>query len=343
MNFASGLFLLATVSIFAQDNLQPSVSNAKFESRAVTGDLNGALRVTAPTWFAYAIKTPRGEHNSCCYENDRPGCYLEGHVSQTSVLSSKGSPVQLEGSDHEFILLRVENSRIGKIRVLSSECSVDAGGLPFVWLTGVSTESSLRLLESLVSSVNEEHVMDGAVMAIAQHDSPKTDDLLATFVQPDRPVKLREKTVFWIGSSRGERGVTLLKNVIAHDQSEQVRDKTVFALSINKQPEALETLIATARQDPSSHVRGQALFWLGQKAGKRSAAAIQNAIENDPDTDVRKKAVFALSQMPKDESIPKLIEIAKTQRNPEVRKQAFFWLGQSNDPRALEFFAQVLK
>jgi hypothetical protein len=34
--------------------------------------------------------------------------------------------------------------------------------------------------------------------------------------------------------------------------------------------------------------------------------------------------------------------VAKTNRNPEVRKQAMFWLGQSNDPRALDFFEQVL-
>ena len=70
--------------------------------------------------------------------------------------------------------------------------------------------------------------------------------------------------------------------------------------------------------------------------------AIAGAIENDPDTDVKKKAVFALSQMPKDEGVPKLIEVAKTNHNREVRKQAMFWLGQSNDPRALEFFEQVL-
>ena len=70
--------------------------------------------------------------------------------------------------------------------------------------------------------------------------------------------------------------------------------------------------------------------------------AITGAIENDPDTEVKKKAVFALSQMPKDEGVPKLIEVAKTNHNPEVRKQAMFWLGQSNDPRALDFFEQVL-
>ena len=66
------------------------------------------------------------------------------------------------------------------------------------------------------------------------------------------------------------------------------------------------------------------------------------AIENDPETDVKKKAVFALSQLPKDEGIPKLVHVARANRNREVRQDAMFWLGQSNDPRALAFFEEVL-
>ncbi len=57
---------------------------------------------------------------------------------------------------------------------------------------------------------------------------------------------------------------------------------------------------------------------------------------------MKKRAVFALSQLPKDEGIPLLIKVAKTNQNPAVRKQAMFWLGQSKDPRALDFFADVL-
>ena len=56
-----------------------------------------------------------------------------------------------------------------------------------------------------------------------------------------------------------------------------------------------------------------------------------------------RRAVFALSQLPKAEGVPLLIDVAKKNSNPVVRKQAIFWLGQSRDPRAIEFFAQILK
>ncbi len=337
------ILLVAATGLLAQTAQQPSVSNAKFETRAFSGDLSSAFRVSdGPTWFGYAVQTMRSDRNSCCFDDGRQsGCALEGgeyHYSRARLTA----PVQLEGTNTIAVLFRVENNQVEKIRLFSLSCPLDAGGRRFVWLTGVPAEASLSYLGYLAKNDGASEVQDGAVFAISQHDTPRADDLLQQLTRSTEPVQVREKVAFWLGASRGERGVQILKNIVAHDQSEQVRDKAVFALSISKQPDATETLIEIAKRDPSPHVRSQALFWLGQKAGTTAAAAIQNAIENDPDTEVKKKAVFAMSQLPKDEAIPKLIEIARTQRDPAVRKQAFFWLGQSNDPRALAFFEQVL-
>ena len=77
-------------------------------------------------------------------------------------------------------------------------------------------------------------------------------------------------------------------------------------------------------------------------AGDKAIGTITDAIANDPETDVKRRAVFALSQLPKDEGVPRLIEVARTNGNAAVRKQAMFWLGQSNDPRALKFFEEIL-
>jgi HEAT repeat protein len=84
------------------------------------------------------------------------------------------------------------------------------------------------------------------------------------------------------------------------------------------------------------------LFWLAQRAGEEAVGAISDAIANDPETDLKRRAVFALSQLPKSEGVPLLIQIARTNANPVVRKQAMFWLGQSRDPRALQFFQEIL-
>jgi len=57
---------------------------------------------------------------------------------------------------------------------------------------------------------------------------------------------------------------------------------------------------------------------------------------------VRETAVFALSQRPRDEGVPALIRIVKENRDPDLRRKAIFWLGQSDDPRAIALFEELL-
>jgi hypothetical protein len=336
------LLFLAASAAFARSP-QPRVTNARFATQPFSGNLAAQIQSDAPSWFGYAITATVGEHQNCCWNGASAcGCNLENGPSVRVQGSASASPVQLEDSSAVAVLFRSSNKQIDKLQVYSLSCPLDAGGLPFVWIANVPATASLAYLPTLVRTVAPDHVMDGAILALAQHDNPQADVVLEQLTQPSEAERIREKAIFWLGAARGARAVVILKNILAQDSAERIRDKAVFALSINKQPEALPSLIHTAKSDPSPHVRSQALFWLSQKAGKESASTIVDAIQNDPDTGVKKRAVFALSQLPKDEAVPKLIGIAQNQRNPEVRKQAFFWLGQSNDPRALAFVEQVL-
>jgi hypothetical protein len=261
--------------------------------------------------------------------------------------AQRGSRIMLEPATEFLVLARIERSSIVRVRTFTPDCDVDAGGMPIVWLTDVKPDDSIAWLSTLVASApdagdGKERVAKTALTAIALHDAASADRTLETFIAPARPEWLRGDTAFWLGSTRGEAGARLLIRMLASDPSDKVREKVTFGLSVSKAPGALTALLNAARNDQSRRVRGQALFWLAQKAGKEAVAAIANAIDNDPDTDVKKKAVFALSQLPKDEGVPKLIDIARSHRNPEVRKQAMFWLGQSNDPRAVQFFEDIL-
>jgi hypothetical protein len=151
---------------------------------------------------------------------------------------------------------------------------------------------------------------------------------------PDCDVDAGAMTVVWLTDVKPDESVGWLASLD--------NKQAVHAIAMHAAPSALTTLLRTARDDRDSRKRSDALFWLAQRAGREAVAAITNAIDNDPETDVKRRAVFALSQLPRDEGVPKLIEVARTHRNPEVRKQAFFWLGQSRDPRALQFFEEIL-
>jgi HEAT repeat protein len=338
----------------------PQIVNARIETRAVTGSLADAFRgvesqADKAEWVGYGVAEIVGDRTVCCGNfNDSYGgcgtCRLEkenGVTSTNSQKDGKDGTVELEGSRQLVVLFRLEGKQVMRIREASENCTLDAGGLPFLWLTGVKPAESVALLADFVHKATfeghgEHELGQGALSAIALHADPSADRAFASFVAADEPEQLRKHASFWLGAARGKAGEQLLQKMAKNDPSSEVRSQVAFALSVSHEPEALNELIRLAKEDESSHVRGQGLFWLAQKAGQKAMGAITGAIENDPDTDVKKKAVFALSQMPKDEGVPKLIEVAKTNRNREVRKQAMFWLGQSNDPRALEFFEQVL-
>lgn len=157
---------------------------------------------------------------------------------------------------------------------------------------------------------------------------------------PDCELDAGGRAIHWLDGVNAADSVKLLSSLVSG--TDKVRSGAMAALAMHRDDIAVPELLRLARQDTTAKVRGDALFWLGQTAGRKVAGEITAAIENDPDTDVKKRAVFALSQLPKDEGVPLLINVAKTNKNPAVRKQAMFWLGQSKDPRALDFFSEIL-
>ncbi len=90
-------------------------------------------------------------------------------------------------------------------------------------------------------------------------------------------------------------------------------------------------------------IRKNAVFWLSQAAGEAASAGLDSLVyANDVDREVREQAVFALSQRPREEGVPLLIKVVRTNKDPSIRKKALFWLGQSDDPRAIALFEEIL-
>ena len=89
--------------------------------------------------------------------------------------------------------------------------------------------------------------------------------------------------------------------------------------------------------------RRSAVFWLGQAAGEAATRGLTELVDDSSvEVEVKESAVFALSQLRREEGVPILIRIARTHASPSVRKKALFWLGQSDDPRAIALFEEIL-
>jgi HEAT repeat protein len=362
-------WLLLAVSTLAP---QGRFTNVTSETRSAAQGLEREIRAAAArggiVWIGYRAKMVAGPRRMCCTDSVTGNgdssiccgvCRLDGGSGVTLTTGSatriadSQSRIVLESPTEFLILARFENGRVTRLRMFTPDCDIDAGAMAVIWMTDVKPEESIAWLSTVATSTTattaasdagqaRERVAKQAVTAIALHNVAAADHALEGFVAPGQPESLRSDTAFWLGSARGEPGARLLARLVQQDPSDNLRDKAVFALSISNAPSALPTLIAAAKEDKSPRVRGKALFWLARKAGKEAAATITEAIDRDPETEVKKKAVFALSQLPKDEGVPRLIEVARNNRNAEVRRQAFFWLGQSKDPRAVQFFEDIL-
>jgi len=327
--------LLLAPALFAQ----PHVQDAHFETRAVSGSLEATFRAivgaqTGPAWIGYAQPQAAG--------SGRDGsCQAWLESGDRDALAPPGT-AHLEGATEYYVFFRVENRQVGKIRTFSIDCSIDAGGLPFYWLTGVVRAQSVALLESFASS-SERRMVNNALTGIALDRDLSADAVLDRLSAPTQPEETRRQAAFWLGVARGRHGYESLLRILRDDPSDGVRERAVFALSQNQEPEAIPAVVRIAREDRSARVRGQALVELAQKAAKQiSEEAIRRAIAQDPDTEVKKRAVFALTQMRDGDGVPLLIEVARTNSNAAVKKQAMFWLGQSKDPRAVKFFEDIL-
>ncbi len=321
------LLMAAALPLAAQPKL---LVNAQVQSHSAAAGLEAQFKslLTSqpqPAWIGYSVPAVR----------TNMGCdYVWNGFNQPGV-------VHLEPPDHAVIMFRIEGNAVTRIRTLSPDCEIDAGGVPVHWLTDVQPAQSVALLVSMMGQ--RDRIGESPVTAIAQHSDPAATQALEKFLAPDQPESLRTRVVSAFGSQRGRQGFEVLKRVIANDPDERVRERAVSTLSSSREPEAVDLMVSIARNDPNSRLRQQAISALSRKQGDVVVSTLTKVIESDPDMGVRRHAVSVLNQLPDGAGVPVLIQMVKTTQNAEVRKQAMNTLQQSRDPRALAFFEEVLK
>ena len=336
------------------------IENVELETRVAGQSLESDVRDLARTgdtlWVGYAATARAGDFNMCCGSHWKSRrtlgvCHLENR-RRGFVFSENDVPrVHLEGDpDPELhVLMRLSGGRVDRIEAFTKGCPLDAGGQRLVWLDGAVSRQSVEMLDSLITGggsleFTDRDNRDEAMSALAFHVDNSVTPALERHARTADDDDLREEAIFWLGEARERPGYQALMRLARDLSDSDLREHITFALSQSPVPEAEDALIDMARNDRDPEVRGQALFWLGQEGGRRAAEAILEAVRNDPDEDVREEAVFALSELPGDDGVETLLKIARDGSFPtDVRKEALFWLGQSDDPRALDLLADLLR
>jgi hypothetical protein len=269
----TALWLLAAALLLGAQPLaaQPKLLlNGQVDTRSVAAGLDGMFRslVAAqpqPAWIGYSVPSVRNFNLGCDYVRD-------GFASP--------GVIHLEAPDHAVILFRAESGSISRIRVLSPNCEIDAGGAPVHWLTDVKPAESLALLASLVQDFGR--TGDGAVFAIAVHGDAAAERALEHLTSSDQPQQIRLRSVPYLGSVRGAEGVKALQGLIADDTDSQVRQRAVSALANVPEGAGVPLLIQLAKTTGDADVRRQAMNSLQQSRDPRAVLFFEEVLTQRP-------------------------------------------------------------
>jgi HEAT repeats len=248
---------------------QSQIVNARMETRQAARGLDAEIQSVAapgaPAWVAYRVSTLRGPQHMC---------------NSNSWTSNK---VMLEPASELTILVRVENGRIDRLQTVTPDCEVDAGGLPVVWLEGITPAQSAAWLTTEIRSADtsgqrESRVVRSALAALIWHPGNEPLDTLVAAARDDRRPFVRSQALFWLSQRAGQQAVGAIRNAVDNDPETDVKRKAVFALSQLPKNEGVPLLIEIAQNNRNREVRKQAMFWLGQSKDPRAISFFEQVL-----------------------------------------------------------------
>ncbi|MDQ3907898.1 MAG: HEAT repeat domain-containing protein [Acidobacteriota bacterium] len=213
---------------------------------------------------------------------------------------------------------------------------------------GIGETGGERAIDELSKIYSTDQNLDlrrTVLHSLSEIDSPRAaDKITAVARDANENLELRRTAIHILGEEReSDATVAELIRLYDADRNREIRLTVLHALSETKGQRAEDKLFEVARGGDDPALRSMAIHILGERADQRSLALLSDTLNaNDAETQVQIQALHAISERPADEAVPLLLKAAKSHPNPQVRRAAIHWLGESGDPRALEFFHQVL-
>ena len=181
-----------------------------------------------------------------------------------------------------------------------------------------------------------------ALRALGETKNAKAQARLLEVARTDTNADLRKQAIRVLGERR-EAAVDDLLRLFDTEQVPEVRRTVLQSLAEVKSTRVEDKLFEVARGNEAIELRRQAIRLLGERVSKRSFEFLSATAQSpDATAEVQVQAVRAISERRSEESVPLLIKIARTHPNQLVRKQAIRSLGETGDPRAVDFFREIL-
>ena len=276
--FALAGVLAASSSAVAQ---QPNFVNARVVTRPAQPNVAQAIAAAVkgqvePAWIGYAVPAL---NNDSFGRNDgwSERCRLEQQRVDPATNAPVPGPIRLEPAPTVMVLVRVQAGEIRRVRALSGDCQVDAGGLQLFWFGEVSGPQSVDFLKTLVTDAHVREHSESALSALALHRDAAASAAIVDFARNGAP-RLRQRALAWIARRAESQAIGIISQAIDNDPDIEVKRQAVSALAQLPRNEGVPLLIKLARSHTNPVVRKQAMQRLGQVNDPRALTFFEEVL-----------------------------------------------------------------
>lgn len=212
---------------------------------------------------------------------------------------------------------------------------------------GIGEMGNERAIDELMSIYASDQNLDlkrTVLHSLSEIETTRTSEKITAVARDtNENAELRKTAIHLLGERESDATVTELIKIYDTDRNREIRLTVLHSLSETKGQRAEDKLFEVARAGDDAQLRSMAIHILGERADRRSLALLSDTVDsNSAETEIQIQALHAISERAADEAVPLLLKAAKSHPNAQVRRAAIHWLGESGDPRALDFFHQVL-
>lgn len=148
-----------------------------------------------------------------------------------------------------------------------------------MWLAQSHDPESLRYLEGIYSSLDDDELRQAVLMAVAQSQAAGAGDwLLARALDSTASDDVRRQAIFWAGQS-GAISAAQLGRLYTRTTNGELKGQIVFALSRQHDSAAVTELIGIAKRETDQDLKRQVIFWLGQSHDARAVGYLKQLLE----------------------------------------------------------------
>jgi hypothetical protein len=175
-------------------------------------------------------------------------------------------------------------------------------------------------------------------------DMPGDLNSLSEVVRNEREsMKARRKAAMAIGLCAGVAALPALQTIYENAPSAAEKQLALYGASFKSSKAAINFFIKVAHDESAPELRKDAMVWLGQQAGNQITRRRGSTdVVADSGGNLQEIAILSIMRKPIDEAVPQLINIVRNNPSAKMRSLAISKLSQTADPRALDFFEEVL-